>query len=207
MPPTSALVIDHREEDFFDAVERAVGPNAVNVIVDFVQGQPGQRARPLLHVEGRHVLAGHAAGLLPIHPNEFYLQNWTLVGVCMGSGYGLDTLRVEAEAHAALLALLGRGAYSPSVSRVIGCCGTWRSRFASDSAVPRGDRGPEPELLDVQVDDQFITSVITRPRVPLGCRTPSRAAIVGATSTVSTRRPMRPGSMPGPIQITGTCES
>ncbi|MEN8158985.1 MAG: zinc-binding dehydrogenase [Myxococcota bacterium] len=114
------IVIDHREEDFFEAVERAVGPNAVNVIVDFVQGQPGKRARPLLHVEGRHVLAGHAAGLIPIHPNEFYLQNWTLVGVCMGSGYGLDTLRVEAEAHAALLELLERGAYRPSVSRVIG---------------------------------------------------------------------------------------
>ena len=113
------IVIDHQEEDFFEAVLRAVGPNAVDVIVDFVQGEPGKRARPLLHVEGRHVLAGHAAGLIPIHPNEFYLQNWTLVGVCMASGYGAQTLQVEAEAHAALLELLERGAFRPSVTRVI----------------------------------------------------------------------------------------
>lgn len=114
------VVIDHREEDFFDAVLRAVGPNAVDVIVDFVQGEPGKRARPLLHVEGRHVLAGHAAGLIAIHPNEFYLQNWTLVGVCMASGYGAQTLQLEADAHAALLELLERGVYRPSVTRVVG---------------------------------------------------------------------------------------
>ena len=113
------IAIDHEQEDFCEAVQRKVGPNAVNAIVDFVQGEPGKRARPLLHVEGRHVLAGHAAGLIPIHPNEFYLQNWTLVGVCMGSGYGAEALQVEEEAHAALLELLERGAYRPRVTRVI----------------------------------------------------------------------------------------
>ena len=113
------VAIDHQAEDFFDAVLRAVGPNAVDVIVDFVQGEAGKRARPLLRVEGRHVLAGHAGGLLPIHPNEFYLQNWTLVGVCMGSGYGAQALQLEEDAHAALLELVESGAYRPTVTKVV----------------------------------------------------------------------------------------
>jgi NADPH2:quinone reductase len=74
------IAIDHQHEDFVAAVLRRVGPAAIDAIIDFVQGEPGKRARPLLAVEGRHVLAGHAAGLIEIHPNEFYLQNWTLVG-------------------------------------------------------------------------------------------------------------------------------
>lgn len=113
------VVIDHHQEPFDAAVRREVGPHSVNVIVDFVQGEPGRRARPLLAVEGRHVLAGHAGGLLAIHPNEFYLQNWTLVGVCMGAGYGAEGMRVEEEAHAAVLGLVEAGAYRPTVTRVV----------------------------------------------------------------------------------------
>lgn len=113
------VAIDHQDEDFVAAVERIAGKNGVDVIIDFVQGEPGRRARPLLAVEGRHVLAGHAGGLIPIHPNEFYLQNWTLVGVCMGAGYGAQALQLEEDAHGALLALLEDGAYRPTVTRVI----------------------------------------------------------------------------------------
>jgi NADPH2:quinone reductase len=114
------VVIDHRAEDFAAAVTRAIGPNAVDVIVDFVQGEPGRRARPLLRVEGRHVLAGHAAGLLPIHPHEFYLQNWTLVGCCMGSGYGERLPEIERHAHDHLLRLVADGRFRPTVGRVVG---------------------------------------------------------------------------------------
>lgn len=112
-------VIDHRAEDFVAAVRRIAGDNAIDAIVDFVQGEPGQRARPLLAVEGRHILAGHAGGLIPIHPNEFYIQNWTLVGVCMGSGYGAQALQLEEDAHAALLELVERGAYRATVTKVV----------------------------------------------------------------------------------------
>ncbi|MDJ0849998.1 MAG: zinc-binding dehydrogenase [Myxococcota bacterium] len=100
-------------------MRREVGDRAVDAIVDFVQGEAGQRARPLLAVEGRHILAGHAAGLLPIHPNEFYLQNWTLVGVCMGSGYGEKLVEVEEAAHADLLDLVSRGLYRSTPTRVV----------------------------------------------------------------------------------------
>ena len=101
-------------------MRRAVGDAAVDAIIDFVQGEPGRCARPLLAVEGRHVLAGHAAGLIPIHPNEFYLQNWTLVGTCMGAGYGARGAELEQTAHAHVLDLLARGRYRATTTRVIG---------------------------------------------------------------------------------------
>jgi len=113
------VVIDHQKEDFFEGVESAVGPASVDAIIDFVQGQPGKRARPLLAVEGRHVLAGHAAGLIEIHPNEFYLQNWTLVGTCMGAGYGARMLELEETAHAHVLDLLARGKYRATTTREV----------------------------------------------------------------------------------------
>jgi NADPH:quinone reductase-like Zn-dependent oxidoreductase len=114
------IAIDHRREDFVAAVLREVGAASVDAIIDFVQGEPGKRARPLLAVEGRHVLAGHAAGLIEIHPNEFYLQNWTLVGTCMGSGYGPEGLELEEAAHAHVMALFESGRYRPTTTRVIG---------------------------------------------------------------------------------------
>ena len=96
-----------------------IAQSGVDVIVDFVQGEPGRRARPLLAVEGRHLLCGHAGGLLPIHPNEFYLQNWTLVGVCMGSGYGPELMRIEQETHDAVMQLVRSGRYRATTTRVI----------------------------------------------------------------------------------------
>jgi NADPH2:quinone reductase len=114
------IAIDHRREDFVAAVLREVGPAAVHAIIDFVQGEPGKRARPLLAVEGRHVLAGHAAGLIAIHPNEFYLQNWTLVGTCMGAGYGAQGTALEEAAHAHVMALFEAGRYRATTTRVIG---------------------------------------------------------------------------------------
>jgi NADPH2:quinone reductase len=114
------IVIDHQREDFVAAVQHEVGPAAVHAIIDFVQGEPGKRARPLLAVEGRHVLAGHAAGLIAIHPNEFYLQNWTLVGTCMGAGYGAQGRALEEAAHAHVMGLFEAGRYRATTTRVIG---------------------------------------------------------------------------------------
>ena len=113
------LVIDHREEDFVVAVQREVGASSVDAIIDFVQGEPGARARPLLAVEGRHVMAGHAGGLLAVHPNEFYIQNWTLVGCCMGVGYGEKLPEIEQAAHGHIVRLAEQGRYRPPVSRVL----------------------------------------------------------------------------------------
>jgi len=113
------VVIDHRAQDVAACVRRETGERGVDVIIDFVQGREGAAARELLAVEGRHVMAGHAGGLLPVHPNEFYLQNRTLIGCCMGSGYGERLPEIEAEAHAHLLALLAAGKLKPLVTRVV----------------------------------------------------------------------------------------
>lgn len=113
------IAIDHAREDFVEAVKSHVGDHGIDVIVDFVQGEPGQRARPLLRVEGRHLLCGHAGGLIPIHPSEFYVQNWTLVGVCMGSGYGPQLMEIEQKAHDDLMTLVRTGHYRATTSRVI----------------------------------------------------------------------------------------
>jgi len=113
------VAIDSGREDFVAAVKRVVGEHGIDVIVDFVQGEPGRLARPLLTVEGRHLLCGHAGGLIPIHPTEFYVQNWTLVGVCMGSGYGPKLMEIEQKAHDDLMALYASGRYRATTSRVI----------------------------------------------------------------------------------------
>jgi NADPH2:quinone reductase len=115
----AAVTIDSRDENWPERVREQVGARGVDAIVDFVQGEPGRRARPLLAVEGRHVMAGHAGGLLPVHPNEFYLQNWTLVGCCMGSGYGERLPEIERAAHEHILRLVAEGRFRPAVGRVV----------------------------------------------------------------------------------------
>lgn len=116
----ASVAIDYSQADWPERVRAETGGRGVDVIIDFVQGQPGARARTLLAVEGRHVMAGHAAGLLPVHPNEFYLQNFTLVGCCMGYGYGEALPEIEATAHAGLMKLVREGRFRPRVGRVVG---------------------------------------------------------------------------------------
>jgi NADPH2:quinone reductase len=65
-------------------------------------------------------MAGHAAGLVPVHPNEFYLQNWTLVGCCMGAGYGERLPEIEHAAHEHILRLVAECRFRPAVGRVVG---------------------------------------------------------------------------------------
>ncbi len=114
------LVLDHREGDVAARAREATGGRGVDMIVDFVQGTQGAEVRPCLAVEGRHVMAGHAGGLQPVHPNEFYIQNWTLVGCCMGYGYDAETLAsIEQEAHRAIVDLVERGLYRPLVGQVV----------------------------------------------------------------------------------------
>jgi len=115
----AALAIDSRAPGWPERVREATGERGVDAIVDFVQGEPGRLARPLLAVEGRHVMAVHAAGLLPVHPNEFYLQNWTLVGCCMGSGYGERLPEIEQRAHDHILELVRADRFHPAVGRVV----------------------------------------------------------------------------------------
>jgi NADPH2:quinone reductase len=114
-----AEAVDHSARDFTEGVRVLTEGVGVDVVVDPVQGEMGVAARGLLGPNGRHVLCGHAGGLVP-HDPHFYLFNHTLVGVTLG-GYPRDEMkRMEAEAQAALLALLAEGRYHPTAERIVG---------------------------------------------------------------------------------------
>src|SRR4051812_640839 len=73
-----ARAVDHSAGDFVEGVRTLTGGRGVDVIVDPVQGEAGAQARDLLVPDGRHVLCGHAGGLIP-HDPHFYVRNHTLV--------------------------------------------------------------------------------------------------------------------------------
>ncbi len=113
-----ARAVDHTTGDFVAAVRALTGGRGVDVIVDPVQGEPGMMARDLLVPDGRHVLCGHAGGLLP-HDPHFYVGNHTLVGATLG-GYPRDEMRrIHAESQSAIEALVAEGRYRPLVSRCV----------------------------------------------------------------------------------------
>ena len=100
------------------AIRAATDGRGVDVIVDPVQGEIGARVRDLLVPDGRHVLCGHAGGLIA-HDPHFYVRNHTLVGATLG-GYPRDEMtRIHAETQAEIEALMADGRYRPLVSRVV----------------------------------------------------------------------------------------
>ena len=117
--PRRARPIDHS-----DGRRRRRGPcrhaavAGVDVIIDPVQGEAGARVRDLLVPDGRHVLCGHAGGLIA-HDPHFYVRNHTLVGATLG-GYPRDEMRrIHAETQREIDALMADGRYRPLVSRVV----------------------------------------------------------------------------------------
>jgi NADPH2:quinone reductase len=113
-----ARAVNHSEGDFVDGVRAATDGRGLDVIVDPVQGEMGARARRLLVPDGRHVLCGHAGGLIP-HDPHFYVANHTLVGATLGGYPRPEMQRMHAEAHAAIAELVEQGDYRPLVSRVV----------------------------------------------------------------------------------------
>jgi NADPH2:quinone reductase len=113
-----AQAIDHSKGDVVDAIRAATGGRGVDVIVDPVQGEAGARVRDLLVPDGRHVLCGHAGGLIA-HDPHFYVRNHTLVGATLG-GYPRDEMtRIHAETQREIDALMADDRYRPLVSRVV----------------------------------------------------------------------------------------
>ena len=113
-----AEAIDHAGGDFVAAIRDATGGHGADVIMDPVQGEMGADARRALAHAGRHVVCGHAGGLIP-HDPDFYLYNQTLIGCDLG-GYGRDEmLRMHREAQDELTALIADGRYRPLVGRTI----------------------------------------------------------------------------------------
>ena len=108
--------VDHSTEDLVGAVRRVTDGRGVDVVIDPVQGEGGAAARSLVVPDGRHVMCGHAGGLVPIDPH-FYVANVTLVGATLG-GYPPATIReMFAEAERDLLAMLDAGDVPPHPHR------------------------------------------------------------------------------------------
>ncbi len=113
-----AETVDHLHGGVVDAVRELTDGRGVDVIVDPVQGQAGAELRDALVPDGRHVLCGHAGGLIP-HDPHFYVRNHTLVGATLG-GYPPEHMAaLWAEADAALRAMLDAGTYRPLVTRTV----------------------------------------------------------------------------------------
>jgi NADPH2:quinone reductase len=113
-----ARAVDHSAGDFVEGVRDATGGRGLDVIVDPVQGEMGARARGLLVPDGRHVLCGHAGGLIP-HDPHFYVANHTLIGATLGGYPRPEMQRMHAEANAAIADLYEHGGYRPLVSRCV----------------------------------------------------------------------------------------
>ena len=113
-----AEAIVHTTEDPGAALQTLTDRRGVDVIVDPVQGEQGAVLRQALRVGGRHVLCGHAGGLVP-HDPEFYVHNHSLIGVDLG-GYPRDEMqRMHAEAQAAIAGWILEGKYRPLVGKVV----------------------------------------------------------------------------------------
>jgi NADPH2:quinone reductase len=113
-----ARAIDHSTGDAVNAVRAATGGRGVDVIVDPVQGEIGARVRDLLVPDGRHVLCGHAGGLIA-HDPHFYVRNHTLVGATLGGYPREEMTRIHAETQREIDALMTEGRYRPLVSRSV----------------------------------------------------------------------------------------
>jgi NADPH2:quinone reductase len=114
-----ARAIDHSTGDVVESIRAAVAPQlGVDVIVDPVQGEAGARVRDLLVPDGRHVLCGHAGGLIA-HDPHFYVRNHTLVGATLGGYPRPEMSRIHAETQREIDQLMADGRYRPLVSRVV----------------------------------------------------------------------------------------
>lgn len=113
-----ARAIDHTSGDVVTAVRDATDGRGVDVIVDPVQGEVGARVRDLLVPDGRHVLCGHAGGLVA-HDPHFYVRNHTLVGATLGGYPRAEMARIHAETQAEIEYLMADGQYRPLVSRTV----------------------------------------------------------------------------------------
>jgi len=113
-----ADAVDHSAGDFVSGLREATGGRGVDAVLDPVQGHMGAAARGALVPNGRHIVCGHAGGLIA-HDPSFYLYNHTIVGVTLG-GYPREEMqRIHAETHAALGRWLSEGRYRPTVTRCV----------------------------------------------------------------------------------------
>lgn len=110
-----ADVVLDPSDSLCEEIQMSTERGAADIVIDPVGGPLHAAALRCLATEGRLVSIGFASGHIPaVALNDLLLRNATLVGAYWGAM--LDTTPRRAhEAHAELVALVGRGAVAPTV--------------------------------------------------------------------------------------------
>jgi NADPH2:quinone reductase len=126
------LAIDHRSEDFAEAVLDATAGCGVDVVCDLVGGKTTERSFRAVALGGRILLAGFSGGIeaedAGIVPRPVVFGNLSLVGVMLAyardpapmkraAGMNLFPRSTGERVHARLLELLAAGRIRPVVGR------------------------------------------------------------------------------------------
>lgn len=110
------LAIDHRADDFVEAVNDATDGRGADVIYDSVGGDTFDRSRRCVAFEGRILVIGFASGRFADAPtNHVFVKNYSVVGLHW-SLYKRHAPELVARAHEELLGLHARGLISPLIS-------------------------------------------------------------------------------------------
>jgi NADPH:quinone reductase len=113
------LVVDHRSEDFVDAVLDLTGGRGADVVFDPVGGDTFLRSTRCIAWEGRILVIGAAGGAYAeARTNHVLVKNYAVVGVHWG-GYRTRRPDLVAAAHDELVRLRTSGAVSPIIGAVL----------------------------------------------------------------------------------------
>jgi NADPH:quinone reductase len=113
------IAIDHRTDDFVQAVNEATDGSGADIVLDPVGGDTFERSRHCIAWEGRILVVGAASGTYFSAPtNHVMVKNYSVVGVHWG-GYLTRNPELVRSAHDDLMRLYRDGVVKPFVSRVV----------------------------------------------------------------------------------------
>ena len=126
------VVVNHREQDFVDAVLDATAGRGVDVAFDSVGGEVTERTFRCMAFNGRHLLVGFASGIAAedeaMVPRPILFGNFSLAGVCLAyvddpvavkraTGHNFLAAADARRTHARIIELIGTGSLRPLVDR------------------------------------------------------------------------------------------
>jgi NADPH:quinone reductase len=108
-------VIDYKDDDWVNEVNRITGGRGADVIYDPVGGDVFDKSLKCIAWEGRILVIGFASGTIPeLKINRVLLKNIAVVGLYWGAYQMRDPAKVQA-AHDALSGHVARGELAPMV--------------------------------------------------------------------------------------------
>jgi len=111
------LAIDYNAESWFDRVKAHTAGRGADVVIDMVGGEVTEHSVRALAWRGRLMIVGFAGGKIPNIPaNRLLLKSASAIGVFWGGMRGQEP-HLTTEVMSDLVAMYGRGAIKPVVSR------------------------------------------------------------------------------------------